>query len=441
MLTSTSYQIRIPVHLVRRYEPTAKAGDLLRASLPFTVRPNGLLLNIDFTGARDNPIALLLRQEIAQLQAQYIAHVDGRPLGDQPLGGALWVAVSSYTPFDWMEHYARAKPSVLRYLKPGFNDSWRIRALVDYLNADLNLGISSNDVIRWLNRTEKSKEVLVRALGESHDTESSSECVLLAIPFMPVRPTRIKDIDILVNEFCTSVASMNPDARKVLAEYGRRWEVIIDTVMPIGRSCSVKMSEQRPWINTPSPIMQQTIAFGDAATTHVEVRVVDHNVEIAQPRISDLNEEREGYAVVDIVRETTEAIAIYASDTGRPYFARVEVRARLRRGHRRLAMWLLTTTAIAAGVAVALPESTDLVNSLALLTFPLTLAGAVVLSREATPLAERLLSRWRTGLVFGIVALWLVALARLLLIADVEWAESAWSVIRDLARALVSLIV
>ena len=92
--------------------------------------------------------------------------------------------------------------------------------------------------------------------------------------------------------------------------------------------------------------MQQAIAFGDAATTHVEIRAVDHNVEIHQPRISDLTGKREGYAVVDTIRETTEAIAIYGSDIKRPYFAQVEVRARLRRVQRHLATWLLTLVGI-----------------------------------------------------------------------------------------------
>ncbi len=263
---STAYQIRLPVEMVHPYDRTARPGDLLRVALPFTVRANDLLLDIDFGGVRDNPIALRLRQEIAEMQAQYIAHVDGRPLGDQPLGGALWVAVSSYTPFDWREHYGRAKPSAIRRLVPGFRDFWRTRALVEYLNADLKLDIVAKDITRWISRTADASQLLATALGEPQDMESSSECILLAIPFMPVRPRRITDIDILVDEFCTSVEKMDPPTREVLAEYGRRWEVIVDTVIPIGQSCTVKMSEQRPWINAPSPIMKQEVAFGDAAT-------------------------------------------------------------------------------------------------------------------------------------------------------------------------------
>lgn len=86
----------------------------------------------------------------------------------------------------------------------------------------------------------------------------------------------------------------------------------------------------------------------------------------------------------------------------------------------------------AAAVALMLPENDDLVDTLALLIFPLTLAGAVVLTREATSLAEGLLRRWRIGLVALMTALWMLALARVLLNADVSWAESACREVKDL---------
>ena len=89
-----------------------------------------------------------------------------------------------------------------------------------------------------------------------------------------------------------------------------------------------------------------------------------------------------------------------------------------------LIFWLLGLILLAGAVAAVLPESTpDLVDTLALLTFPLTLAGAVVLSRETSPLAERLLRRWRYLLVLAIGALWILTLIRLVLAADLGWAE------------------
>ncbi len=430
---TSAYQIRLPVELVQRFEPTVEAGDRVRLLLPFTVRPKQLLLNVDFVGVRGNSTALLLRQEAAELQAQYIAHVDRRPLDEQPLGGSLWIGVSAFTKSAWREHLAATRPHFLWSLLPGSDPRWRIDALASYLNADLGLGVETEDVERWVQDLEPAREALVEALGEGADPESSSECVLLAIPFMPFRPDRIEDIDILVAEFVAAVDSMDPTARQVVAEYGRRWEAIIDTTVPIGQVCSIKLSDQRPWLRAPSPTMEQELAFGDATTTHVEIRAADHGVVIDRPRISDLLGQRVGIAVGDSMRETADAVAIYASDAERPYFARISVRARVRWGHRLLVMWLLILIAAGAVVAVELPENSDLVDSLALLIFPLTLAGALVLSREATSLAERLLRRWRIGLVFAIAVLWVVTLARLLLNADVDWAESAWSGIKDLA--------
>ena len=96
-------------------------------------------------------------------------------------------------------------------------------------------------------------------------------------------------------------------------------------------------------------------------------------------------------------------------------------------------MCLILLTTAAGLVIVVLPENPDLVASLALLVFPLTLAGAVALGREPTSLAERLLRPWRSGLLLGIVVLWSLTLLRLLSKAGIEFAESWWSVVKHLA--------
>lgn len=436
---TTAYQIRLPLDLARRYVPEAEPSDLVRLLLPFTVRSNQLLINVDFKEKQGISTTLLLRREIAGIQAAYMAHMvnrwansDNGQGGDNALRYALWEGVSAYTTWDWREHRARSKPPVWKRPWRGFEISWRTRALADYLNADLDLNIQPSHVTAWLERVEPARLALVEALGEGESSESSSECVLLAIPFMPLRPRGIADIDIVVSEFCTAVAEMDEEAQRVLAEYGRRWEAVIETIVPVEQACTVKLMEQRPWIGAPSPKLKQELVFGDAVTTHVEIRTTDHNVEIHRPRISDLAGDRRGYSVADAIRETTDAIAIYAANPERPYSARVEARARIRWGHRLPFMWLLIFIAGAGAVAIELPANGNLVNSLGLLTLPLTLAGAVVLSREATSLAERLLRRWRASLVLAMAALWIVTLSRLLLNADVHWAQSAWSRVSNL---------
>ena len=92
--------------------------------------------------------------------------------------------------------------------------------------------------------------------------------------------------------------------------------------------------------------------------------------------------------------------------------------------------------ALAGGVAVVLPDGPDLVDSLTLLTFPLTLAGAVVLTREASGLADRLLLRWRGCLALAIAALWVITLGKLMLNTDARWAEDAWKWMKRWAKTV-----
>ena len=146
--TTSTYQIRIPLELVRRFEPSAEVGDNLHLLLPFMVRTKELLLNVDFRGPSNNPATLLLRREAAEVQAQYLAHVDGHPLEEQPLGGALWVGVSAYTTSAWREALAMTKPFYVRHLRPPYRRSWQRKAIAHYLNinSEAHLGITTRQV-------------------------------------------------------------------------------------------------------------------------------------------------------------------------------------------------------------------------------------------------------------------------------------------------------
>lgn len=73
--TTTAYQVRIPLHIVRKFQPDAESGDPVRLLLPFAVRSKELLFKVDFKGVRDQPVVLLRRQEIAELQARYLARL------------------------------------------------------------------------------------------------------------------------------------------------------------------------------------------------------------------------------------------------------------------------------------------------------------------------------------------------------------------------------
>lgn len=310
-------------------------------------------------------------------------------------------------------------------VRRGSEQSWRIQALSAYLSNGLGLNIEPGHVIEWLNETEQARKTLVEALGEGENPDSSSECILLAIPFMSYRPKSISAIDILIEQFRDAVDAMDRDARQVLAEYGRRWEAIVETTVPVGRSCTIKLTEKRPWIETPSPILEQVLPFGDALSTHIESRTTDPDVEIKRMDVTDLEGNSLEVEGGDAKREAADAAAFYASSDERPYLARVCVEARLRPWRRRLNVWLVIMTGIASLVAFFLPQGADLVDSLALLTLPLTLAAAFILTR-VSPLAERLLRRWRTSLMVAVSLLWVVALLRLWEYADIELGEISW---------------
>ncbi len=421
---SVAYQVHLPLDLVRRYRPGAAVGDEVRLLLPLTVRSKQLLLNVDFVGAGGQPVTLLLRREIAELQAQYLAYLDGQSLSEQPMGGALWVGISAMTTFAWKRELHRVESQARSSGLPTALMRARTRALADYLTNELEVDVDGADVDRWTTRTNDARRLLAEALDEGEDPHSSSDCILLAIPFMPSKPRSVADIDYLVEEYCQAIPVMNPRARQALAEYGRRWEVVIDTVVPIARACTVKLLEQRPWVDAPSPVMTQELAFGDAATTHIEIRAADHGVVLDNPSVTDVLEQHRDLDICDEIRPTADTVAIYASDPDRPYVARIGIRARVRPVQLWILISVLALVVGAVGVAAIVPEDELLVESLALLTFPLTLAGVVVLARDATPLAERLLRRWRVGLTAAIVVLWVLTLVRLLLFAGFWWTQS-----------------
>lgn len=286
---SAAYQIRLPLELIRRYEPTVKPGDRVRLLLPIAARPKRPLLNFEIAGAEGSSASLVLKRDAAVVQACYMTHVERQPLGEQPLREALRVGVSDYTAGAWREKSVNVEAPSRRLRRSNTGDAQRAIALATYINADLELGIDARHVTRWLRQMEDARLALVDALGEGEDPLSSSECILLAMPYMPLQPSGIADIDILVTEFCAAV----------------------DTTVPVGRPCTIKISEQRPWLDSPSSCVQLQIAFGDAVSTHVEIRAADHGVVLEQLRVDDLEGKPVDVNVAEDAREAADALAMY----------------------------------------------------------------------------------------------------------------------------------
>ena len=164
---------------------------------------------------------------------------------------------------------------------------------------------------------------------------------------------------------------------------------------------------------------------GFALSTHIESCSTDPDVEIKRLDVADLEGNSLEVEGGDAKREAADAAAFYASSDERPYLARVRVEARLRPWRYLLNAWLVVMTGVASLVAIFLPQDSDLVDSLTLLTLPLTLAAAFSLTR-VSPLAERLLRRWRTSPMIAVSLLWAVTLWRLLEYTDIELGGISW---------------
>ena len=420
--TTTAYQIRLPLVLVREFEPRAEPGDWVRLLLPFASRSKHLLFKIGLKGAGGRHASLLRRREVAALQARYLDRLS-RDCPSSLL--ALWEGVSAYSTTAWLHHLAVTKPPVWQREGRLSHHSWRVRALALYLSNGLGLDINPALVAEWLERTEGARRALTEALGEGEDPESSSECILLALPFMAYRPNSVEAVDILIDDFVDAVGAMDLETREVLAEYGRRSEAIVETAVPVDQSCSIKLSEDRPWVGTPSPVLEQFVPFGDTLSNHVEVHSDNHDIEIKRLDVTDLEGSPLGIEGADAKRLTANAAAFYGTGDDRPYFALIRVRARLRRWRYLLNVSLVVMTGVASLVAFLLPEDDALVPSLTFLTLPLTLAAAFILTR-VSPLAERLLRRWRTSLMIAVGVLWGIALLRLWLYADLGLGGIDW---------------
>lgn len=210
-----------------------------------------------------------------------------------------------------------------------------------------------------------------------------------------------------------------------LAEYGRRWLVVLDLELPLDAPVTLKASDDRPLNLGFRGRTAHRLAFNEGASVHVEARILDPAVrldtsfDVADPygvRIGIGPIRRSGGEIgpLELARSTNEAVALYSSEPERP--EAVDMRVRLLPAPE--VRWppilaLLLTLAAAVGVALVSPGK-DLVNGIAVLAIPTTFAATFALIREQTTLATRLRRRSNALLGAGVVLLWIVALARLL---------------------------
>lgn len=401
----SSYQIDFPPALLERH---GQAGEARSANvlIPLTTRPKGPLLNFSLSGPGGSPATLTSRASIAALQAEYLGALAesstvAKTLSSR-INSQLFESICVFTPRFFNDSFFRD------------GDGDIAVALAEYLTSGLDLPVEVEDVHDWRQKTAEAGAILAQRLREPPDPVSSSEELLLALPHNPQLPTSTAEIDSLVNGYHEAVLAADEAADEqflvALAEYGRRYEVVVEVEVPLLEPSRLKIEEDLPlrvkkhrglrsWIGQEFPL-------GDARSTHLEARSDDPNVEVMDYEIRDLNG-RDASGWLESIRLTREALSLYGSEPGRPYFAVLWLRLGVARPLR-MGAWLLLTANLVAITAVPFIGFDGSVGDrLAVLAIPTTIAATFALVREQTALAARLQWIPRMLLAMTTAALWL----------------------------------
>jgi hypothetical protein len=404
-----SYQVEIPPLTV---EPFLEGRDaeLVKVLLPLTTRPKRLLTGFDLCGPNDSPAHLLPRSSIAAIEAEYVgAAARSSPAADAAalLDADFLTALCVFTPGLAKEVRSEDRPANGRYGA--------------FLEAGLGFDVPRPALRRWRALELRVSEVICDALGEPHDWLSSAEQPALALPFMEHPPADVAQVDEQLERFLTLVEALyDADDAYLLAligEYGRRWEMIIETALPLNEPATIRMAEDRPMDRERWGWSRHEISLGDAASYHAEVTVNDANLEfVGEPSVRTLHGDEIDRPYIEGARLVRGSVAIYSSHSERPYYGELRCRLRPSRDLRYATrgVVLILIPALLLGLFVD-PASAggNVTGEMGVVAVATTLAVALLLIRESTPLASALLRTSRALVLGGMLAVWSVVLLRI----------------------------
>jgi hypothetical protein len=409
---SSSYQCEFPPELLRPFLRCHDARfpvEAVSALVPITTRPKQAMLGFDCSAPEDQFAPVSRRSDAAALQAGYvrelIATSPAAEVLDGPLSEDLIEAIGAFTPG--------------RYKRIWDDEKDRRRSIAKYVEQGLKVRLCDASLGASLTECDSAAEVLTRVLDERPAPMSSSECVLLALPNMRNPPTSDETIAALVRRYARAIrladAAGDTAVLQAIADYGRRWELIVEVTVPVGRPWRIRVEEDRPldWVEGKP---RQVLALGDAQSVHFEVGVTDPTVSLKEGsyRLVDHHDQDVPRWLVEDVRDTKETLSLYTSEPRRePYYATLEF-AFTRPSYVQLTAVSLTVLLFVAAALAFFVDDGALVEKLAVLTVPTTFAAALLFLREQTPLGARLDTGRRRLLGVATVGLWTVAIGRLL---------------------------
>ena len=407
---TTTLPIAIPPGILDEFEIQPWTASI-NALLPISTRPKRLALNLDLSGPGGTSAKLLRRVDIAAIQAEYLgllvrtSSATGITTG---LPAAVLEAVCGFTP-GRAEEYARAAGPI------GARVDW----LPAYLDAGLGWTVDRVLVAELHERTIGAGELLRKALQEPHDPFSSSDCVLLAVPHIDPKPASPPELEHLVTSYCDAVEAL-AEADDVLllqqlAEYGRRWEMVVEVNIPCREPATIRIAEDEH-LDLASGRTSHRLDLLGGRSFHLQPRTTDPATSIRRLEVRDAMGQPVPSKAFEGARATGEFHAIYTSDPWgeRPTVVDVEVRL-APSADARVISWSVGLFALLSLVAVwTFDVHTDdaFIGALALVTLPTTIASSLLLVREQAPLAHSLQRRSRVLVALVTGALWFSAILR-----------------------------
>ena len=364
--------------------------------------PRGALLDLDVNGPENAPAFLLPRAEIASRETDFLlALVEDSGLGsvDEDVR-QLMEAVLGYTSTGWdladAEDLAKYANS---YLEDGFGRPLPEAVVAGWLDVDGRIASR------------------LAGYGEAGAGLSPTEHPLLALPSFAdaidyesldwherIQALLTKYLTLLeeaVADAASSAQSAAGDFLSSLADYGRNYDMLVATTVPLDEPFLLKYSERRAlsWAHNET---QQDLVISDALSNHVVLSVDDPNVRITSVRARTAGQDSDAFGAFT-TRQSQQTYAVYAHDPDRDYRITLDFTlAPLRR----LQFVINTTTVLLVLLATAVAiEHPSQLRDLALIIGPSALAASVLLNREPSTLGSHLRRRSTAALGIALVLL------------------------------------
>ena len=448
--TESSIQAELPLALREKFE--LPNSGRIRALVPIASRPKMPLFEFDVTGSNCGPAFVLPRASIAAIETDYFnwlaSELDVISFSglDPDFLNAMFASQASR--FDYHMHeaqpwsvrkYDAARASLgLPNVSRALDEKTLREALSAYVERAFRLQHAAGLSAYWFKNLEVVRAHLPRAIEAQPSFRSTTENPLIALPEMPLETVKSGDITRWLNSYATAVKSAVDDGHsellEVLATYGRRWELIVDTEIPVSEPFELKVTEERLLglqprrvsrrdLRSPSKMwsasaraVDQDVAMKEALSTHVHVIARDPALRIVDSgwQVDMLDGSQTGAFLAELAQDTSDTIAWYSSEEKRPRIGSMRITFRSTWSHS--VATLVAIFVLAATVLWALNASNDgkdLAGRLTVVFIPASVIGAIAFLRHRTALANRLFG-WRRFVIGGLLVIaWLVALIRL----------------------------